>query len=153
MNIRILLPGMFQSEYSGSWAVALVADWCSWRVLLPSYIVWNGMLMIPVQQQEGIWLFCIVNTYSVTMGKNHCNIDYSYNQSTMRSHLEECFEKEELSLFPPSSVLVKMSRLITAKSTWLASFPGLGTRLARLEWPRMHGYRSFKHVGSRSHIN
>ena len=37
------------------------------------------------------------------------NIDY--NQSAMRSHLEECFEKEELSLFLQSSVPVKKSRL------------------------------------------
>ena len=75
----------------------------------------NGMLMVtllPVQQQEGTQdcgLFCIANAYSVAMGKNPRNIDY--NQSTMRSHLEECFEKEELSLFPPSPVPVKRSRL------------------------------------------
>ena len=53
--------------------------------------------------------FSIANTYSVGMGENPRNIDY--NQSAMRSHLEECFEKEELSPFPPSSVPVKKSRL------------------------------------------
>ena len=72
--------------------------------------LWNGMLMVtllPVQQQEETWdcgLFCIANAYSVAMGENH-HIDY--NQSAMRSHLEECFEKEELSPFPPSTVPVK----------------------------------------------
>ena len=37
--------------------------------------------------------------------------DIDYNQSTMQSHLEECFEKEKLSPFPPSSVPVKKRRL------------------------------------------
>ena len=32
-------------------------------------------------------------------------------QRAMQSHPEECFEKEELSPFPPSSVPVKKSRL------------------------------------------
>ena len=43
------------------------------------------------------------------LGKNPRNIDY--DQSRMRSHLVECFEKEELSLFSPSLVPVKRSRL------------------------------------------
>ena len=52
--------------------------------------------------------YTCANAYSVAMGKSSCNTDY--DQSRMRSHLEECFE-EELSRFPLSSVPVKRSRL------------------------------------------
>ena len=54
-------------------------------------------------------LFALQMLNSVAMGKNPRNIDY--DQGRMQDHLEECFEKEELSLFPPSSVPVKRSGL------------------------------------------
>ena len=73
----------------------------------------NGMLMVtlvPIQQQEGAQdcgLFCIANAYTVALGKSPRKVDY--DQRLMRSHLEECFEREELSPFPPSAQPIKMS--------------------------------------------
>ena len=102
-----MCDSLSNGSLSDSLSVQLVELYCS--------AIQNGMLMVtllPVQQQEGTQdcgLFCIANAYSVAMGKNPRNIDY--DQSRMRSHLEECFEKEELTLFPPSSVPVKRSRL------------------------------------------
>ena len=44
-----------------------------------------------------------MHNYSVAMGENPHKLDN--NRSAIRSHVDECFEKEELSPFPPSQCL------------------------------------------------
>ena len=68
--------------------------------------------MVPVQQQEGsvdCGLFSIANAYTLAVGRQPRNVNY--DQGLMRSHLEQCFETEELSAFPPSPRPIRKSRL------------------------------------------
>ena len=122
---------MFQSEDIGSWAATLVerclcvtvfqmghfpiAYQCSWWSCIAQlykmgcwwwpYFQCSNRKELKTVDSSALQMHNI----SVAMGKNPHNNDY--NQSRMRSHLEECFEKEELSLFSPSLVPVKRSRL------------------------------------------
>jgi len=67
---------------------------------------------VPVQQQRGecdCGLFVIATAVHVGAGNNIEEI--SFDQTMMRSHLVQCFEKKTLSPFPQMKKKVKQSML------------------------------------------
>ena len=75
----------------------------------------DGQLMVtltPFQQQLGnrdCGLFSIAAAYDAAAGRNLSTA--SYDQDRMRSHLEECIEKEHLSQFPSAMTPVHRCKL------------------------------------------
>ena len=59
--------------------------------------------MASIQKQKGstdCGLFAIASAYELASGNIHFNYEVSFDQSTMRNHLVDCLEKEEISSFP-----------------------------------------------------
>ncbi len=75
----------------------------------------EGSLMVtvvPVQQQEGVTdcgVYSIAAAYNAALGMDLRAV--TYNPERMRAHLEQCFEKEELSPFPPAEKRVRRCKL------------------------------------------
>ena len=74
----------------------------------------NGLLVssVPVQQQRGecdCGLFVIATALHIGAGNN--TEEVSFDQTKMRSHLVQCFEKKTLSPFPQTRKKVKRSML------------------------------------------
>lgn len=64
--------------------------------------------VVPVQQQSGgtdCGVYSIAAAYNAALGENLSQV--TYNPDKMRAHLEQCFEKEELSPFPPANKPVR----------------------------------------------
>ena len=62
--------------------------------------------LISVQQQDGVTecgVYCIANAYNAALGRSLSEV--TYKKQEMRAHLEQCFEDEKLSPFPPATVL------------------------------------------------
>ncbi len=68
--------------------------------------------LISVQQQDGVTecgVYCIANAYNAALGRSLSEV--TYKKQEMRAHLEQCFEDEKLSPFPPATAPVQKSTL------------------------------------------
>ena len=63
------------------------------------------MMVVPIQQQIGdtaCGVHSIAAAYNVALGKDLHLVTYDEDQ--MRIHLEQCFENEQLTPFPPAHI-------------------------------------------------
>ena len=91
---------LYDSASSGSLTASLQKQMAE----IYRLVVKDGMIavtVVPVQQQVGdtdCGVYSIAAAYNDALGKNLSAV--TYDADKMRAHLEQCFEKEELTPFP-----------------------------------------------------